>query len=89
MFRSIFSDEIGPFQKTTNPKEYNRVVDGLMLTQGITREEAEKEYNAYLQNPNDYALNKVSRFWLSPLVYRNISFLSKVNISLLIKIEFR
>ena len=51
--------KIGPLQKATNRKEYNRVVDGLMLTKGITREEAEKEYNAFLQNPNDYALNKV------------------------------
>jgi len=31
-----------------------------MTTKGLTREEAEKEYNDYLNNPNDYALNKVS-----------------------------
>ena len=32
-----------------------------MFSQGITRKEAEKEYNAYLENPNNYALNKVRR----------------------------
>ena len=31
-----------------------------MKTKGMTREEAEKDYNAYLENPNNYALNKVS-----------------------------
>lgn len=51
---------VGPLQKLTNKQEYNRVVEGLMLTRGITREEAEKEYDSYLDNPNNYALNKVS-----------------------------
>lgn len=57
----LLFDREGPLQKLTNRKEYNNVVDGLMFTKGITREEAEMEYDAYLQNPNDYALNKVSR----------------------------
>ena len=38
-----------------------------MTTKGLTREEAEKEYNDYLNNPNDYALNKVS-FLLNQMV---------------------
>jgi hypothetical protein len=50
---------VGPLQKLTNSKEYNKVVNGLMNTKGYTREQAEKEYNAYLDNPNDYALQKV------------------------------
>lgn len=56
---------IGPLQKTTNRKEYNKVIDGLMFTKGITREEAEKEYNAYLDNPNEYALNKGEAYYKS------------------------
>ena len=50
---------VGPLQKLTNKNEYNKVVEGLMQTKGLTREQAEKEYNAYLDNPNDYALQKV------------------------------
>mmetsp|Transcript_197 Transcript_197/g.502 ORF Transcript_197/g.502 Transcript_197/m.502 type:complete len:159 (-) Transcript_197:2241-2717(-) len=56
---------IGPLQKATNRKEYNKVVDGLMLTRGITREEAEKEYDTFLNNPNDYALNKGEAYYKS------------------------
>jgi len=56
---------IGPLQKTTNRQEYNKVVDGLMYTRGITREEAEKEYNAYLDNPNNYALEKGEAYYKS------------------------
>lgn len=58
-FVSKSSLSVGPLQKFTNKQEYNKVVDGLMFTQGITREEAEKEYDAYLDNPNNYALQKV------------------------------
>jgi hypothetical protein len=55
-----FFEPKGPFQKQTNRKEYNKVVENLMFTQGITREKAEKEYDEYLNNPNEFALNKVS-----------------------------
>lgn len=61
--RSVVSKtslSIGPFQKLTKNKEYTEVVENLMRTKGLTREQAEKEYNAYLDNPNDYALQKVS-----------------------------
>jgi hypothetical protein len=60
LFVVPFKNRTGPFQKLTKSKEYNQVVENLMYTQGITREQAEEEYNAYLDNPNDYALNKVS-----------------------------
>ena len=50
---------IGPFQKLTNKKNYDSIVNNLMETKGFTREQAEKEYNDYLNNPNDYALQKV------------------------------
>merc|ERR1712194_17538 len=62
---------IGPLQKTTNRQEYNKVVDGLMFTRGITREEAEKEYNAYLDNPNNYALQKGEAYYKS-LGYKSL-----------------
>ena len=45
-----------------------------MFTKGLSREEAEKEYNAYLQNPNDYALNKVSSImlpWIDNILARD------------------
>ena len=58
-FVSQTSLNVGPLQKLTNKNEYNKVVEGLMQTKGLTREQAEKEYNAYLDNPNDYALQKV------------------------------
>lgn len=62
---------IGPFQKLTKSKEYNQVVENLMYTQGITREQAEEEYNAYLDNPNDYALNKGEAYYKS-LGYKSL-----------------
>lgn len=60
-FVSKSSLSAGPLQKFTNKQEYTKVVDGLMQTKGFTREQAEKEYDSYLNNPNDYALQKVSK----------------------------
>jgi hypothetical protein len=51
---------VGPLKKMTNRDEYDKVVENLMATKAYTREQAEKEYNSYLDNPNDYALSKVS-----------------------------
>ena len=59
---------IGPLKKLTNKNEYNKVVENLMNMRGYTREQAEKEYNQYLENPNDYALAKV-RFWICDCCY--------------------
>ena len=42
-------------------KDYDRVVEGIMVAKGLTREEAEADYNLYLENPNNYALNKVNK----------------------------
>ena len=58
-FVSKSSLSLGPLQKLANKGDYNKIVEGLMQTKGYTREQAEKEYNAYLDNPNDYALQKV------------------------------
>lgn len=46
-------------------KDYDKVVTGLMRTKGLTREEAEADYNAYLENPNNYALNKGEAYYKS------------------------
>jgi hypothetical protein len=62
-----FFEPKGPLQKATNRKEYNRVVENLMFTQGITREKAEKDYDEYLNNPNEFALNKVSSSMFSSI----------------------
>jgi hypothetical protein len=59
-FVSKSSLHVGPLQKLTNKDEYEKTVSGLMQAKGFTREQAEKEYNAFLNNPNDYALQKVS-----------------------------
>jgi hypothetical protein len=55
---------VGPLQKITNKGEYEKVVTGLMQTKGYTREQAEKDYNAYLDNPTNYALQKVSKIFI-------------------------
>jgi len=39
-----------------------QTVEQLMFINGLTEEEAKAEYNAYLENPNNYALAKVSKF---------------------------
>merc|ERR1719188_2768640 len=42
-----------------------------MKTKGLSREEAEKDYNMYLNNPNDYALNKGEEYYKS-LGYKSL-----------------
>ena len=59
-FASKSALHVGPLKKIMNKDEYDKVVAGLMKKNGYSREEAEKEYNSYLSNPNDYALAKVS-----------------------------
>eukprot|EP00525_Craspedostauros_australis_P005265 CAMPEP_0198116280 /NCGR_PEP_ID=MMETSP1442-20131203/10950_1 /TAXON_ID= /ORGANISM="Craspedostauros australis, Strain CCMP3328" /LENGTH=163 /DNA_ID=CAMNT_0043774057 /DNA_START=107 /DNA_END=598 /DNA_ORIENTATION=- len=56
---------IGPLQKLTNKKEYEATVNNLMKTKGYTREQAEKEYNQFLENPNNYALEKGEAYYKS------------------------
>jgi hypothetical protein len=56
---SSTSLSVGPLQKLVNNKEYEKTVQGLMQTKGYTREQAEKEYSKYLENPTNYALEKV------------------------------
>ena len=36
-----------------------------MFAQNLARKEAEKEYNAYLDNPNNYALQKGEAYYKS------------------------
>jgi len=42
-----------------------------MYQNGITRGEAEKEYDAYLNNPNEFALNKGEAYYKS-LGYKSL-----------------
>lgn len=62
----------GPLNKLTKGKEYEKIVEGLMKTKGYSREKAEKETNNYLDDPNNYALQKVSLF--RKLVSQKIGF---------------
>lgn len=49
---------IGPIAKLANKGDYEEKVTNLMKMKGYTREQAEKEYDAYLDNPTNYALTK-------------------------------
>lgn len=51
---------IGPIKKALQKDEYDGVVEKIMDIKSLTREEAERDYDSYLKNPNDYALDKVS-----------------------------
>mmetsp|Transcript_26937 Transcript_26937/g.36067 ORF Transcript_26937/g.36067 Transcript_26937/m.36067 type:complete len:161 (+) Transcript_26937:85-567(+) len=44
-------------------KDYERVVENIMVTKNLSREDAEKDYNAYLENPNNYALSKGEAYY--------------------------
>lgn len=62
-FVSQTSLAIGPIQKFTDKGGYEKVVTDLMKTKGYTREQAEKEYNDYLENPTNYALQKGEEYY--------------------------
>ncbi len=53
---------VGPIaraKKAMDPKEYNRVVEERMKKSGMSKEEAEADYNSFLENPPFYyALEK-------------------------------
>jgi hypothetical protein len=49
---------IGPLAKLANKDDYDEKVNNLMRLKGFSREVAEQEYDAYLDNPTNYALNK-------------------------------
>jgi len=43
----------------------NNVIDELMESKGLSREEAERDYKAFKMNPNDYALQKGEAYYRS------------------------
>jgi len=43
--------------------KYQQTVEQLMFMNGLTEEEAKAEYNAYLENPNNYALAKGEAYY--------------------------
>ena len=59
---SLHMAQMGPVaraKKMANPKEYNRIVEQKMEMDGLTRQQAEAEYNQFLENPPFYyALDK-------------------------------
>eukprot|EP00542_Grammatophora_oceanica_P015387 CAMPEP_0194050102 /NCGR_PEP_ID=MMETSP0009_2-20130614/33077_1 /TAXON_ID=210454 /ORGANISM="Grammatophora oceanica, Strain CCMP 410" /LENGTH=169 /DNA_ID=CAMNT_0038696513 /DNA_START=60 /DNA_END=569 /DNA_ORIENTATION=+ len=56
---------IGPLQKFTDKEEYEKTVENLMAYKNLSREEAEKEYDSFLENPNNYALSKGEDYYKS------------------------
>jgi hypothetical protein len=56
---------LGPISKMTKGKEYTKVVETYMKEKGLTRAEAEKEYDKYLDNPNDFMLSKRADYYKS------------------------
>jgi hypothetical protein len=59
---SLHMAQMGPVaraKKMANPQEYNRIVEQKMEMEGLTRQQAEAEYNQFLENPPFYyALDK-------------------------------
>jgi hypothetical protein len=66
---------IGPIaraKKAMDPQDYNRVVQQKMKQEGLTRQQAEEEYNAFLENPSFYyALDKKEEYYKS-LGYKDL-----------------
>jgi hypothetical protein len=57
---------IASAKKAMDPQDYNRVVQQKMKQEGLTREQAEDEYNAFLENPIFYyALDKKEEYYKS------------------------
>jgi hypothetical protein len=64
----LFAAPVGPVaraKKMMDPKEYDRVVKERMKKSGLSRQEAEDDYNNFLENPPFYyALEKKVSFIL-------------------------
>lgn len=58
----------GPLQKLLNKDDYNQKIDNIMKQKKLTREQAEKEYDSYLDDPNSYALQKGELSFSEPFV---------------------
>ena len=59
-------------KKMMDPADYERVVTQKMKKEGLSRKEAEEEYNAFLENPSFYyALDKKEEYYKS-LGYKDI-----------------
>lgn len=60
----------GPFDKIFDRDGYEQTVQNLMATKGLTYEEAKQDYDTYLENPTNYALNKGEAY------YKNLGYKS-------------
>jgi hypothetical protein len=72
-------------KKLQDPEEYNRVVEQKMKRSKMTREEAEADYNQFLENPPFYyALEKKVRLlflqFISHLIYISKTHANKIRI---------
>mmetsp|Transcript_4800 Transcript_4800/g.7278 ORF Transcript_4800/g.7278 Transcript_4800/m.7278 type:complete len:178 (+) Transcript_4800:79-612(+) len=72
---SLFAAPAGPvarLKKLQDPKDYNRVIEEKIKNSKMTREEAEADYNDFLENPPFYyALEKKEEYYQS-LGYKDI-----------------
>lgn len=75
LHRPTLLHAMGPIaraKKMMDPQDYNRVVEQKMKQEGLTRDQAEDEYNAFLENPSFYyALDKKEEYYKS-LGYKDI-----------------
>lgn len=73
---SLSMAQMGPVaraKKMIDPKEYNRIVEQKMAQEGLTRQQAEAEYNQFLENPPFYyALDKKADCTSSVAVMNNV-----------------
>lgn len=62
------------FQRLTNPDEYDQGVLKMMAKDSIDRNEAQGNMDAYIRNPNDWALQKIEESRGAPkLDYANVN----------------
>jgi len=63
----LYGTPVGPLaraRKAMDPDEYNRIVEEKMKQDGLTKSEAETEYNNFLENPPAYyALEKREKYY--------------------------
>eukprot|EP00980_Cylindrotheca_fusiformis_P028296 scaffold22589_cov138-Cylindrotheca_fusiformis.AAC.59 len=74
-FGSLLRQGPSPFiQRILNPDDYEQGVLKMMANEGMSRNEAQGNMDAYIRNPNDWALQKVEESRGAPkLDYANVN----------------
>ena len=74
-FATTLYAQMGPIaraKKLMDPDDYNCVVEEKMQREGLTRRQAEEEYNQFLENPSFYyALDKKEEYF-KQMGYKNM-----------------